>query len=672
MKNKFLLKIVSTSLAAITALSVLCSCAGKDRPTTTTDLKTSAKLTTTDVTTSTAPITTAVSPITLPKTEPPVADYPKVGGKETLLDLTAGMSISSTDGDILDVAACDGELLICSSVRYEVIDADEWVYDFKRQVFAVDLSSGMELARIDFNYDSCGISFLSDGNILLYSEPQYAAIVDRELNILTDYEASTFSDTMSVDPYGRVWECCGGKYIMSCRDLVGGSTKNYLIDGFEYGFYIMSANGVSYFRMLDGQYDSYTVALDEKSGEIRKTMLPDDAYPNSLMGDVVCVTRGDFYAVSHITDPDKTVKFSIEHNYEYTVCAVGNRLAAIGYKGDSYDNGALTIYDLTNGDRLCVLDPETIGFTSVSVVDMRDNGDILLIAWKNEGDDDDDQSESLLLWHTADEPIYKKCTDFVEVNAEISDGSIAETASRIKDRFGITVKYTESSLYGAFSDYELYPMEDAATLKEGIEVLERALAEYPDAFFGEVCEGGGFSRLVIYLCSGFRPLDEYGIDSAVALTSNTGDSIIMAFDIRVSSVLRQNLAHEMMHAMEHRISNYLAGLNTNIVDVWDPFNPYGFEYYYSYHEDDGSEIYNQKYTTWDQPSTAFFIDPYSKSFPGEDRARIFEHLFEGDEYLFESPYLIDKAKKLTAIIREAFPSVEAEGELLWEEILKDK
>lgn len=666
MKNKFFLKITSSALAAIVALSTLLSCAGGNVSTSTAGKKTSAKPIET-----TLPITTLAPPITLPRTEPIKANYPTVGGKENLLDLTGGMELTDSRPDAnIDYAACDGELLVCSSVRYEVLDDEEWEYSFERQVFTVDLASGREIARIDFNYDSCAIKFLSDGKILLFSEPMYAAVVDRELNILVDYESSIFTDTMSADPYGRVWECCSGKYIMSCRDLLGGSSQNYLISGFEYGFYIATVDGISYFRMMDSRYDSHTIALDEKSGEIREVELSDDVYPDSSMGTLVVAERGNYYNVTDITSPEKTVKFPMEHGYEYTVSAEGNRLTTVGFKSDDYEGGMLTVYDVTSGDVLCILDSEALGFSSIGVASMGGSGDILLIAWQ--GDDDGEESARLLLWRTAEEPLYKKCTDFVEVGGQISEGAVAESAARIKNRFGIIIKYSESSLYGAFSDYELYPTDDEATLKEGIEVLERALAEYPDEFFDEVCEGGGFSRLVIYLCGGFRPLTDHGIDSAAALTSTDGGSIIMAFDVRISSVLRQNLAHEMMHAMEHRISSYLTGLDTSIGDIWSTLNPRGFDYYYSYHEKDGSEISNQKYTAWDQPSTAFFIDPYSKSFPSEDRARIFEHLFEGDDELFESPYLVEKAKKLTAIIREAFPSVAAEDELLWEEILRDK
>ena len=62
------------------------------------------------------------------------------------------------------------------------------------------------------------------------------------------------------------------------------------------------------------------------------------------------------------------------------------------------------------------------------------------------------------------------------------------------------------------------------------------------------------------------------------------------------------------------------------------------------------------------------MDAYSKSFPTEDRARVFEKLMDsgGNPYFADSPVLMEKARTLCRIIREYFPSVAAIERASWE------
>ena len=66
---------------------------------------------------------------------------------------------------------------------------------------------------------------------------------------------------------------------------------------------------------------------------------------------------------------------------------------------------------------------------------------------------------------------------------------------------------------------------------------------------------------------------------------------------------------------------------------------------------------------------AFVIDAYSRTFPLEDRARIFETLFLAGEDapdLLSSPHLLRKAQYLCAILRERYESLRDAPPLYWE------
>ena len=68
----------------------------------------------------------------------------------------------------------------------------------------------------------------------------------------------------------------------------------------------------------------------------------------------------------------------------------------------------------------------------------------------------------------------------------------------------------------------------------------------------------------------------------------------------------------------------------------------------------------------EHPADAFFYDPYSKTFPTEDRARFFEYMYIEDEQIVSTPAMLEKARRLAALIRAVFPSVAASPELCWE------
>lgn len=495
---------------------------------------------------------------------------------------------------------------------------------------------------------------------MISAEPAHVKIVDRDLSTIASYDVSAFTDVMSVDLRGYVWETSSGKYLMIRRNIKTNEIEYFSIPGYEYGYYLATVEGLSYFRMLDADFSPHIISLDEASGNVVELSVLNEMYGSQGTNGIVSKDSAGKWMTASLATPNVATRFPTEFENEYASCASGDRFATIGFSDGDYVSGSIVVYNIKNGDRLCVLSAADIGCESLDGISIDKDGNMLLIAWTS-GENLSDEKGSIYLWRTASESLYRACDDTVSIELDESilpDTSMA-TIADVKDRYGIEIKYGTAELIGTFFDYELYPMVDTISLTEGIDVVASVIGEFPEGFFDEVCKGGGFDRLEIYLCSGFRPLDTNGIESAVALTGTRNDTIMMAFDITSSYVIRQNFAHEIMHAMEHRIGQYLSGKGESMSDYWDVLNPRGFEYYYSYHDSEGNEVSNTKYTTWDQSSTAFFVDPYSKSFPSEDRARIFEYLFTNGRDYFESPYLQKKVDRLISIINESFPCVAA-------------
>ena len=67
----------------------------------------------------------------------------------------------------------------------------------------------------------------------------------------------------------------------------------------------------------------------------------------------------------------------------------------------------------------------------------------------------------------------------------------------------------------------------------------------------------------------------------------------------------------------------------------------------------------------------WYVD-YARTFPQEDRARLFEILFVAQDALpdaFRSPHIMRKAQYLRHLIRQAFPSLQGVPTLPWERLL---
>jgi hypothetical protein len=133
------------------------------------------------------------------------------------------------------------------------------------------------------------------------------------------------------------------------------------------------------------------------------------------------------------------------------------------------------------------------------------------------------------------------------------------------------------------------------------------------------------------------------------------------------------VVHELTHAADYRF----AGEGLLSEDEWNSMNPKGFSYYYSYINESG-----ESYETAGSPENTavsgcpaddvWFIDPYSKTYPMEDRARLMETLLSGRtpySGCFKGRHVQEKLSYYFRFLRKALDDGSWPARTSWEEAL---
>jgi len=106
--------------------------------------------------------------------------------------------------------------------------------------------------------------------------------------------------------------------------------------------------------------------------------------------------------------------------------------------------------------------------------------------------------------------------------------------------------------------------------------------------------------------------------------------------------------------------------------IWSECNPDGFDYDYDYIANENS--YDNTYVAFSSgdASEIAFIDTYSKSFPNEDRARVFEYAMtdqQNDNGFFSYERIRKKLKVISDQMSACFPEDDGATLMPWERVL---
>lgn len=250
-------------------------------------------------------------------------------------------------------------------------------------------------------------------------------------------------------------------------------------------------------------------------------------------------------------------------------------------------------------------------------------------------------------------------------------GSLTEKAEKLEDRYGIRI-LIGANVPAEFSDYTAEACTDSAVIDGSLSVLENVLSLYPDTYFTQL-KGGYYRNIAVYLTGALHPLDaSSNISNASAFATESGGTMQLAFDLG-DDLSPDTVIHELTHAADYRF----AGEELLNEDEWNSMNPEGFSYYYSYINEKG-ESYE---TAGSLENTAvsgcpaddvWFIDPYSKTYPMEDRARLMETLLSGRtpySGCFQGRHIQEKLSFYFRFLRETLDDGSWPSRTSWEDAL---
>lgn len=254
--------------------------------------------------------------------------------------------------------------------------------------------------------------------------------------------------------------------------------------------------------------------------------------------------------------------------------------------------------------------------------------------------------------------------------------SLAKRAEALEETYGISI-HMGQDIDAPYPDYTLTPCEDMDKMDDMLDVLEEAMAIYPEDYFQQL-GGSGVRGFSFYFSGEMIPNDpSVSISNPAGLTCLVDGVELIAFDIR-GSITVQDVVHELTHVLDHWL------WEDGVLDeeIWSSMNPEDFSYYYAYIDPDGNSYEysgSSDYTSWSDTyysgdmDSIYFVDPYSTTYPTEDRARLMEYLLadmdsDPNDY-FSSIHIQQKLLYYFQCIREKFDTTNWPDQTSWEERL---
>lgn len=268
-------------------------------------------------------------------------------------------------------------------------------------------------------------------------------------------------------------------------------------------------------------------------------------------------------------------------------------------------------------------------------------------------------------------------SDMADIERDVTL-SPAEQAYDIGRDYGVNI-YASDTAVREFIDFSVVTCKDKALIGSALEGIVSVLDKFPEGFLEELFSdnGSGFNddALSIYLTGAISPISEGTTNYPAAFTYSAGRTRMIIIDITLSYNFEQNLSHELMHCIDNYIFSIPITDDSKFgYPDWDSYLPKKFEYAYSYVDKTGSDYSDSKYTSWDFDNDIYFIDTYSKTFPSEDKCRLFENMFMCDSLegsYFEHPLIKARAMYLCSVIRADFTCIKDDTEVWWERAFKD-
>lgn len=221
-----------------------------------------------------------------------------------------------------------------------------------------------------------------------------------------------------------------------------------------------------------------------------------------------------------------------------------------------------------------------------------------------------------------------------DMPGEIDYNELTKKAEKLEAEFGINILMGEN-VACSFEAYDYKQVTDEERIWNALEELELAMDAFPDGMCAEMTEESalGFN---VYLCGSFSPKNKENISDAGAFFVFDHGYYNLAMNIMLDNT-EANVIHEMTHAIDYYFG--VCGGMEELEADWQACNPEGFEYLNSYFDYEEEYVYTFS-DVYESTDDIYFCDTYAKTFPGEDRSRVFEYF--GSEY-YENDWVLQCA-----------------------------
>jgi len=567
---------------------------------------------------------------------------------------------------------------VCGKIYVTSIEASESEEEFSEstRLSIYDMQSGEVLTtKILGDSQTSFLNYYSDGSVGVEfgDETSHYQYFSSSLEPIGEAYEWTYSDTASYPVFRKelVYRIESG--VLKCRDLTDGTVKDLLEDLAE-GSYICAADESFVYISSSENVKVQRLRLstlemkDFKSDNIFEFEYKDDHIYAAPYGycKVRILDEGTSFCMEDGFDGESRSAFGggyfITHQAVYNDSSVAEKLNVKAYRMS--DGSLMAKYDGKQFSENCTW----LGPCSIS-----DDGKYLIVC-SSESDESDFGKTNYYLIPTENWAPMEKHTD---------PALDAKTyAKKLGSDYGVEIIVGEDVLAYPGGDYTVDAVSDEEDTSKTLKELEKTLGKFPEGFFREYSEPCGEeygpNKIKFYITGNIYGPD-YSTSTIAALTTPEYDMCVesnIALDVKYTNNMEYNIAHELWHAIEDRLTFG----NDDMYDTleeWLDFLPYGTYYNYGYRNNSGEDYDEIRYTLSDPvDGNAYFIDSYSLTWPHEDRARVFENMFiaGNSSEFYETPWpfgyqgLYDKAKWISDILRKEFKSVEACGIPHWDKI----
>lgn len=576
----------------------------------------------------------------------------------------------------------------------------------------LDLDTGIVTGNInyDLGYEDMGEGgFLDDGTIWIFVPANESVYyLDQQLQEIhsekTDalFRSMWFCDyqknllwTLDYDKgtlcYYGIGTQAAGEY--SLETLTGKKREE---DGFWWSLDKVG-NGYVYLTVTTDFHKQERYRFSAESEEIISDELAStSAMSNSETGS--CYQFRDRYRIVDYSEPDAIINVA-EANEKEQLISYEKPYLFCGFRN------SLNIYDCSR--KLCYTayemefsEPEEELWNYISITEVRpDTRQVIFTVASSQG-------QKIILCDLA-EVEDTQSISVIRAGIDEIQSEIERISCKIQQEYGLRmITMDEARERDDMSGYVLWDSISTLDELDASRLLEEYLDELPPGMIDEMLSG---REETVEICfSGTITGDEsagnlsyagaYVTSSVYDLNGETVFFTRMVSDISLKDSLQTNFAHEWFHLMEDHIwdcemetfwgdgaeeqsmkseseKTDREKLLENWESQWDILSPEdGYFYVYdqnlAFDEERGIDVYVGE----EDMDDVYFIDAYSRTFPKEDRARIFENLYMaglGAELprCFESDHMRQKAVYLCQLIRCCYPSTDISGRNIWEKEL---